>query len=104
MGTGRYSMMPPDARRGWWPKPRFTHVHGVDVRGRRQEVRLIEASPLRAWSGLSEAERNRLLADYQLAMDREAPTCEFGVKLARMQRWLADRGVSITEAEIRGKR
>ncbi len=63
-----------------------------------------EATALRAWSDLSEAERARLLADYQQILDREAPTCEFGAKLARMQHWLAERGVSITEAEIRGNR
>ncbi len=63
-----------------------------------------DAKPIRAWSGLTEGERAGLLADYQRAMDREAPTCEFGEKLARMQRWLAERGVSITEDEIRGRR
>lgn len=42
-----------------------------------------------------------LLADYQSVLDCEAGTCNFATKLARMQRWLAERGISITEAEIR---
>ena len=59
--------------------------------------------PPRPWSELPEVERDRLLAEYQRALDAEPPTCSFDTKLERMQRWLADHGVSISEAEIRGK-
>lgn len=58
---------------------------------------------LRAWSALSEVERDRLLAEYQSVLDAEPPTCSFDTKLERMQRWLAERGISLSEAEIRGK-
>lgn len=61
-------------------------------------------SGLTPWSALSEAEQTRLLAAYQGVLDCESPTCSFATKLERMQRWLAERGVSISEAEIRGKR
>jgi predicted Fe-S protein YdhL (DUF1289 family) len=56
---------------------------------------------LRAWSSLTDAERQKLLADYQPELDRQAPTCSFETKLERMRRWLAGRGVCIAEAEIR---
>ncbi len=58
---------------------------------------------LRPWTSLTEDERSALLAAYQPVLDHEAPTCSFDAKLARMQTWLAERGVSISEAEIRGK-
>ena len=58
---------------------------------------------LRPWTSLTEDERSALLSAYQPVLDREAPTCSFDAKLARMQAWLAERGVSISEAEIRGK-
>ncbi|MFN3867633.1 MAG: hypothetical protein ACK4MF_01050 [Hyphomicrobiaceae bacterium] len=58
---------------------------------------------LRAWSDLSAAERDRLLAEYQRVLDAEPPTCSFDTKLERMQRWLEQQGVSLSEAEIRGK-
>lgn len=57
--------------------------------------------PLRPWSSLGDDERARLLAEYQPVLDGEAPTCSFATKLTRMQAWLAGRGVSITEDEIR---
>lgn len=57
----------------------------------------------RPWSSLTEDERSALLAAYQPVLDREAQTCSFETKLARMQAWLAERGVSISEAEVRGK-
>jgi hypothetical protein len=57
--------------------------------------------PLRSWSSLSEAERTALLADYQPVLDTQPLTCSFEGKLARMQAWLAERGVSISEDEIR---
>lgn len=56
---------------------------------------------LRPWSALSDEERTSLLAEYQPVLDCESATCSFDAKLERMQRWLADKGVSITEAEIR---
>ena len=59
---------------------------------------------LRPWSSLGEDERARLLADYQPVLDEIATTCDFETKLARMQFWLAARGISITEGEIRGRR
>lgn len=59
--------------------------------------------PTRPWSSLGEEERARLLADYQEALGRDGPTCNFDLKLERMQRWLAARGVSISEVEIRGR-
>lgn len=62
------------------------------------------SSELRPWSSLGEAEQARLLADYQPVLDSEAPTCSFETKLARMQTWLGQRGVSISEAEIRRPR
>jgi hypothetical protein len=34
-------------------------------------------------------------------LDCESGTCSFEIKLDCMQRWLAARGVSITEVEIR---
>lgn len=58
-------------------------------------------SPLRPWSSLGDDERARLLAEYQPVLDGQALTCSFETKLARMQAWLAERGVSITETEIR---
>lgn len=60
--------------------------------------------PLRPWSSLADAERESLLARYQKVMDCEGPTCSFALKIERMQRWLVEHGVSITEDEIRGKR
>jgi hypothetical protein len=59
---------------------------------------------MRRWSDLDAAERERLLAAYRRVVDAEGPTCDFAIKLERMQRWLARHGVSITEEEIRGKR
>lgn len=59
--------------------------------------------PLRTWTELPEAERDRLLAEYQRVLDGEPPTCSFDSKLERMQRWLAEHGVTISEAEIRGR-
>ncbi len=56
---------------------------------------------LRPWSSLSEEEQAGLLADYQSVRDTQALTCSFEAKLARMQAFLAGRGVSITEEEIR---
>lgn len=56
---------------------------------------------LRAWSTLTDGERSLLLAAYQPVLDCQGPTCSFEVKLIRMQAWLAERGISITEAEIR---
>ncbi len=58
---------------------------------------------LRRWSSLGDDERERLLAAYQRLADNDPPTCDFAVKLERMQRWLALHGVSISEDEIRGK-
>jgi hypothetical protein len=64
-----------------------------------------EPSPaLRPWSALAEDERDRLLAGYQDAMARETATCSLELKLQRMQAWLAQRGVSITEEDIRPRR
>jgi len=63
-----------------------------------------EDRKLRAWSDLSEAERAHLLSAYQQVLVRDVPTCSFDLKLERMQRWLADHGVSISEEEIRGRR
>lgn len=60
-------------------------------------------SELRAWSALSDDERTKLLIEYQPVLDCMEPTCDFATKLERMQRWLAGRGVSITEDEIRGR-
>lgn len=66
---------------------------------------MTDAKPgLRSWSSLGEDERTRLLADYQPVLDETATTCSFEEKLARMQAWLATRGVSVTEDEIRGPR
>ncbi len=59
---------------------------------------------LRPWSTLGEEERTRLQTEYQQVLDCESGTCSFEIKLDRMQRWLAERGVSITEAEIRQPR
>ena len=56
----------------------------------------------RPWSSLTEDERSALLADYQRVLDTQPLTCSFDAKLARMQAFLAERGVSISEAEIRG--
>lgn len=56
---------------------------------------------LRPWSSLGEEEQARLLADYQPVLDMQALTCSFEAKLARMQAFLAERGVSITAEEIR---
>jgi hypothetical protein len=65
---------------------------------------MTDAKPeLRTWPSLSADERTRLLADYQPVLDETATTCSFDDKLARMQAWLATRGVSITEDEIRGR-
>ena len=58
--------------------------------------------PLRAWPDLTGAERDALLRAYQVELDRAPRTCSFDEKLARMQAWLGDRGVAITEADIRG--
>lgn len=58
---------------------------------------------LRPWSTLDPAKRARLLADYQSVLDTETPSCSFELKLQRMQVWLAARGISITEDEIRGR-
>ena len=58
--------------------------------------------PLRAWPDLAAAERDALLQAYQAELDRTPRTCSFDEKLARMQAWLGDRGVAITEADIRG--
>lgn len=64
-----------------------------------------EAAPeLRPWSTLSEDERTRLMIDYQPVLDCMDGTCSFATKLERMQAWLAERGVSITEDEIRKPR
>ena len=43
------------------------------------------------------------LVAYQEAMERAGLTCNFDLKLERMQRWLAGHGVSISEDEIRGR-
>jgi hypothetical protein len=59
-------------------------------------------SELRPWSSLSQGERTKLLIEYQPVLDGMERTCSFSTKLERMQRWLAGRGVSITEDEIRG--
>ena len=56
---------------------------------------------LRPWSSLSEDERTRLMSDYQPVLDTQSLTCSFETKLARMQEFLAARGVSISEEEIR---
>lgn len=56
---------------------------------------------LKPWSALSQDERIRLQADYQSVLDCETGTCSFAMKLSRMQQWLAERGISITEDEIR---
>ena len=58
---------------------------------------------LRPWSTLTDAQRAELLAAYQPVLDSEALTCSFEIKLFRMQQWLADRGISITEAETRNR-
>lgn len=58
---------------------------------------------LRRWSALSDDERTKLLIEYQPVLDGMERTCSFSTKLERMQRWLASRGISITEDEIRGK-
>ena len=58
---------------------------------------------LKAWSDLSEQERAWLLEEYQRALALDAPTCSFDLKVERMQHWLAQHGVAISEAEIRGK-
>jgi hypothetical protein len=59
---------------------------------------------LRPWSSLSESEQTELMLAYQPVLDTEALTCSFERKLERMQAFLATRGVSITEAEIRSPR
>jgi hypothetical protein len=61
-------------------------------------------SALTPWSALSEDEQTRLQSAYQEVLDCESGTCSFEIKLDRMQRWLAERGVSITEGEIRRPR
>ena len=63
----------------------------------------VPTSELRPWT-LSEEERIRLQTEYQPVLDCESGNCSFETRLARMQRWLAERGVSITEAEIRRPR
>lgn len=62
------------------------------------------APQLRAWSSLSDDEQTQLLKDYQPVLDCMDGTCNFATKLERMQRWLAERGISITEEKIRGGR
>jgi hypothetical protein len=53
---------------------------------------------------LSADEQDALLAAYQPDLDCQAPTCSYDAKLARMQAWLATKGVSISEAEARASR
>ncbi len=65
---------------------------------------MIKSTRLRPWSSLSEDERTELMLAYQPVLDTEALTCSFERKLERMQAFLATRGVSITEAEIRSPR
>ncbi len=65
---------------------------------------MINSTRLRPWSSLSEDERTELMLAYQPVLDTEALTCSFERKLERMQAFLATRGVSISEAEIRSPR
>jgi len=56
------------------------------------------------WSPLSDTERTELLMAYQPVADCEKLTCSFDKKLKRMQPWLAERGVTISEAGHRTPR
>mgnify|MGYP005852471079 CR=1 FL=1 len=56
----------------------------------------------RRWSDLPEADRVRLLADYQPILDTAPPTCSFDTKLERFRAFLSASGVSIDEHEVRG--
>lgn len=69
---------------------------------RKRGYRMTRSADLRPWSSLTDDERSDLLAAYQPVLEAQPLTCSFDAKLARMQAWLAGRGVSITEAEIRG--
>lgn len=62
---------------------------------------MTERDKCRSWSALTEDERTALLAAYQPVVDAETPTCSFEVKLSRMKAWLAEQGISVTEAYIR---
>ena len=65
---------------------------------------MTETSNLRPWSSLAYEEQTDLLVAYQPVVDCDGPTCSFDVKMARMAVWLRDKGISITEAEIRNPR
>ena len=62
-----------------------------------------DAPPLRRWSALSEAERAALLAEYRALPDCEDGTCRLDEKIARMNRFLAPRGVILTEDDLRAR-
>lgn len=69
------------------------------------ELKKTDTAPIdRTWSSLSEPERTRLMIDYQPILDTLPKTCSFETKLARMQDFLRERGISITEDEIRRPR
>lgn len=59
---------------------------------------------MRAWSDLTEGERLQLLEQFQRVLDDDGPSCDLERKIARMQAWLGERGVRITEADIRPPR
>lgn len=65
---------------------------------------MTDTPELRSWSSLLEDERTALLLAYQPVANCNELTCSFDRKLSRMQAWLAEHGVTISEAEIRKKR
>lgn len=62
---------------------------------------MAEGAPLRRWSALSEAERRALRDAYQAELAAAPPTCALDGKIARMNRFLEPRGVTLTEEDLR---
>lgn len=66
-----------------------------------QQRRTLTEQLLRPWSSLGEDEQIALMIAYQPELDAQQPTCDFATKLVRMQRWLAERSIAISEADMR---
>jgi len=54
---------------------------------------MVEQRPLRPWSELDPKQQLALREAYGHYLDSLPPTCSLETKIARFQRWLAERGV-----------
>ena len=56
---------------------------------------------LRPWASLSREEQNRLRAEYQPVLDKEATTCSLDKKIERFAGWLETKGVAFSADDLK---